>query len=434
MHKVWAVIRREFVSRVTSKAFVIGTVLGPLLMTLLVALPILLQRGRGPQHIVILDASLNGFGKRLEQVLVAKTRGDRPDGPPWYHVERVRVAGNLARAQDSLVALVDARGDDGIVGVILLTEETLSSDTIQYFGANVGSPGDMSVLNRTLQPAIVLERLVRANVDPGQVLSAIRPIELSARKVSGGKLTMESGEASFALAYAMAMILYIALLTYGMQVLTSVVEEKANRLNEILVSSLRPFQLLLGKILGVGSVGLLQMGIWGGTGFLLSRNKEAIARMLGATPEAAMQLPIPAIEGGVLVVFLIFFLLGFFLYAGAYAAVGSTCSTVQEAQQAGMPVTLLVAVGLILMFRLLGEPSGTMARVLSNVPLFSPFVTPIRHSLSPMPWSELLVSMAITGLGVLAMAWVAGRVYRVGILMHGKRAKLREVWRWVRTD
>lgn len=434
MHKLWAVIRREFVSRVRSKAFVIGTVLGPILMTLLVALPILLQRGRGPQHVVILDAARNDFGARVERALAAKTRNDRPDGLPRYHVERVRAEGNPVRVQDSLVALVDGRGEDGIVGVILLTEETLSSDTIQYFGANVGSPGDMAALNRTLQPAILFERLSRARVDPGLVLNSIRPIELSARKVSGGKLTMQSGEASFALAYAMAMILYIALLTYGMQVLTSVVEEKANRLNEILVSSLRPFQLLLGKILGVGSVGLLQMGIWGGTGFLLSRNKEAIARMLGSTPEAAIQLPIPTIEPGVLAVFLIFFLLGFFLYAGAYAAVGSTCSTVQEAQQAGMPVTLLVAVGLILMFRLLGEPNGTMARVLSNVPLFAPFVTPIRHSLSPLPWSELLVSMAITGLGVLAMAWVAGRVYRVGILMHGKRARLAEVWRWVRTD
>jgi ABC-2 type transport system permease protein len=225
----------------------------------------------------------------------------------------------------------------------------------------------------------------------------------------------------------------MALLLYGIQVMSSTVEEKTSRINEILISSLKPFELLLGKVLGVGSVGLLQLGIWAGTAYALAANRVAIAKALGASPEAITAMPIPDIPANTLAVFLLFFLLGFFFYAAAYAAVGSSCNTVQETQQASMPVTILVAVGMMLMFRLLDEPNGQMGRVLSLVPPFAPFVTPVRNSLSPLPMGELLMSVAAMVAGVLIMAWVAGRIYRVGILMYGKRASLGEMLRWVGT-
>jgi ABC-2 type transport system permease protein len=225
----------------------------------------------------------------------------------------------------------------------------------------------------------------------------------------------------------------MALLLYGVQVMTSTVEEKTSRINEILVSSLRPSELMLGKVVGVGSVGLVQLGIWAGTAWLLTSQRVALGRLLGASPEAATQMPIPAIPGDLMVVFLLYFVLGFFFYAAAYAAVGSTCSTVQETQQASLPVTLFVIVGLMLMFRLLDEPNSQFGRILSLVPPFAPFVTPVRYSLSPLPWPELAASVAAMVVGVLVMAWVAGRIYRVGILMYGKRPKLSEMLRWVRS-
>jgi hypothetical protein len=175
----------------------------------------------------------------------------------------------------------------------------------------------------------------------------------------------------------------MALLIYGMQVMTSTVEEKTNRINEVLVSSLSPFQLLMGKVLGVGSVGLLQLSIWAGTAYVLSSQRERIGRMLGAGPEAVAAMPIPVIPAEVFAVFLLFFVLGFLFYAAAYAAVGSACNTVQETQQVSAPLTVLIVVGLMLMFRLLDEPSGTMGRIMSLVPPFAPFVTPVRNSLSP---------------------------------------------------
>jgi ABC-2 type transport system permease protein len=280
---------------------------------------------------------------------------------------------------------------------------------------------------------VVGERLGRAGVDPAILMVATAPISLETSRVSNGQVSGESGESSFILAYVMSFLLYMALLLYGNQVMGSVLEEKSNRIMEVLVSSLTPFELMLGKVLGVGSVALLQLGIWTGTAKVLTSQRVAIAGLLGAEPSAAMSMPIPAISGGLLVVYLSFFVLGFFLYSAAYAAVAATVSTQQEAQQAALPVTMCIVVGLIMMFGLLDEPNGTLARTMSLIPLFAPFVTPVRYSLSPLPLMEVLASAGLTALGVLAVAWVAARIYRVGILMYGKRASIVEILRWIRT-
>lgn len=435
MRKAWAVIRREFVERVRTRQFVIGTVLGPILMGALFVLPILLSRNTSMKHLVVLDAAEGGFGARVETALRNATRNDKPDGEPRYRVGRVTsTPDHLEASLDSLVALSDRPNlaGESVDGIVVVTEDILATDTLRYLGANVGSPSDMGALQRTLRQAVLLEKLDRAGIDPGLMMSSVRPVSMETERLSQGEVTGQSGEASFALAYAMSFILYMALLLYGVQVMTSTVEEKSNRINEILVSSLRPFELMLGKVIGVGSVGLLQLSIWAGTAWVLTSQRAAIGTMLGASPEAATQMAIPAIPGPLMVVFLLYFVLGFFFYAAAYAAVGSTCSTVQETQQASFPVTLFVIVGLLLMFRLLDEPNGQFGRVLSLVPPFAPFVTPVRYSLSPLPWTELALSVIAMMVGVLAMAWVAGRIYRVGILMYGKRPRLSEMLRWVR--
>lgn len=435
MHKVWAVIRREFLERVRTRQFLIGTVLGPVLMGVLVMLPALLSRSTSVKRVVVLDAGSGQFGGRVEGALRTATRDDKPDGEPRYQVERIAVGDRPVKAlRDSLIGLTGRNElrDAGIDGIVVVTDEILTRDTIQYYGANVGSMNEMGALQRTVRQAVLLERLTRAGIDPSLMMASVKPVTMTTERVSEGKVTGQSGAVSFAIAYAMSFILYMALLMYGVQVMTSTVEEKTNRINEVLISSLRPFELMLGKVLGVGSVGLLQLGIWVGTAYLLTSQRAAIGKLLGASPDAVSAMPIPVLPGELLVVFLLFFLLGFFFYAAAYAAVGSTCNTVQETQQASLPVTLFVIVGLMLMFRLLDDPNGQFGRILSLVPPFAPFVTPVRYSLSPLPLTELLTSVAMMILGVLVMAWVAGRIYRVGILMYGKRATFGEMLRWIR--
>lgn len=436
MRKLLAVIRREFMVRVRTRAFVISTVLGPVLLGMLFVLPMLLEsRDRAPKRIVVLDAAGGNFGSRVAEALSGARRGSGADAPPRYQVVSVMATEGSTAPLDTLTPHLGVKdaGPDALVGVVVVADSVIETGRMHYYGSNVGSLSEMGDLQRILRQAVIAERLSRSGVDVSVLAAATAPVSLETSRVSNGQASGESGESSFMLAYVMSFLLYFALIIYGIQVMGSVVEEKTNRIMEILVSSLSPFELMLGKVIGVGSVALLQLGIWTGTAKVLASQRVAIAGLLGASPSDAMSMPIPSISGELLAVYLSFFVLGFFLYSAAYAAVAATVSTQQEAQQAAMPITLCIVVGLMLMFGLLDEPNGTLARTMSMIPFFAPFVTPVRYSLSPLPLMEVLASAGITGLGVLAVAWVAGRIYRVGILMYGKRASVMEILRWIRT-
>ena len=433
MHKVWAVIRREFVERVRTRTFLLSTLLFPALMIGITVLPVLLDRRvQAPKRIAVLDGASGEAGARVTDGLAAAKRTGGT-GAARYVVTRVVAGADVDRQRDSLVRQVGVRGEvEGLDGVLVISDDAVTTGKIPYYGANVGSPQDMRRLETEVQTALRLERLRRAGIDPFVAMPALRPIDLQAQKVSGGTVTGESGDASFILAYAMSFLLYMALVLYGNQVMTSVVEEKASRISEVLMGSMRPFQLLLGKVLGVGAVGLVQLGVWAGTAMALTRFRAQLAGLFGVAPDSLRTMPIPEVSPGLLAVFLLFFVLGFLFYASLYAAVGSTCSTVQETQQASVPVTMTIAVGLILMFSLFGEPNGSLARTLSLLPPFAPFMTPVRHALVRLSPVEIGLSALVVAAGVVAVAWLAGQIYRTGILMHGRRASLREVWRWLR--
>ena len=274
MHKIFAVIRREFLTRVRSRAFVISTVVGPVIMVLMFALPILLSgRGGAPKKVAVLDAVQGGFGQLVAQRLGSEMRDTVRHVDPRYDVSYIPVAEDrLGAVQDSLVALTGVRklGSSALDGILVITDSALGEGMVRYLGVNVGSPSDMTSLERSLRSLVIGGRLQRSGVDPAVVLGVMRPVDLRTLKVSEGHLTNESGEASFMLAYAMSFILYIALLLYGIQVMNSVVEEKSSRIIEVLISSLSPFQLLLGKVIGVGAAGLLQLAIWVGTATVLT--------------------------------------------------------------------------------------------------------------------------------------------------------------------
>jgi len=217
--------------------------------------------------------------------------------------------------------------------------------------------------------------------------------------------------------------------------MSSVVEEKTSRIAEVLMSSVTPFQMMLGKVFGVGAAALLQLVIWGTTATLVTTYRAQLAKLFGASPEAMSSMAtmkLPSLRPDLLAVFLIYFVLGFLLFAAMYAAVAAMCNSQQEAQQAVVPVSMTMVVGYVTMFSMLNDPTGSLATTLSLIPLLAPFVVPVRYSLAPIPLPELLLSIALTFGAMLLVVWIAGRIYRVGILLHGKRPKLREVLRWVR--
>jgi ABC-2 type transport system permease protein len=322
-------------------------------------------------------------------------------------------------------------------GVLVITDQDVEGGKIGYYGTNVASFNDMRLLERAISPVLRRERLAQRGADSAMIAAAAVDLDLQTNKVTKGKVTGESGESSFWLAYITSFVMYFSLIMYGIQVMGAVLEEKSNRIVEVLISSVTPFELLLGKVIGVAGAGLLQLGIWGGAGFYLT--SALAARSTGGADQVAMDgtrqsMSMPAVTPDLVIVILVFFLLGFLLYSALYAAVGAMCSSQQETQQAAQPVTILLALGFIAMFTLINDPSSSIARTLSFVPFFSPLVIPVRYALSPLPLGEVLGSIGATLLGVVAVVWFAGRIYRVGILSYGKKPSFRELWSWVRTS
>lgn len=435
MRKVFAVIRREFVERVRTRAFMISTILGPVLMGLLIFLPALLAgRSTTVRNIVVLDAASGEFGSRVTSAL-SDVKFDNKANLPRFKITRISAPDRVQAVSDSLIALIGRSRSDvpGPDGFLVLTDSAMVSGEIKYFGTNVGSFADMATVEGAVRPVVQTERLMREHVDTAVVRRATAHVDLQTAKVTDGKVTGESGASSFWLAYLMTFILYIALLLYGIQVMSSVLEEKTSRIMEILSSSLTPFQLMLGKVFGVGSVGVFQLGIWCATSVYLTANLVPILKIMGQSPEAAAAIKIPALSPALMVVFLLFFLLGFFLYAALYAAVGSMCTTQQDTQQAQQPVMLCIVGGFMCMFPVLNDPNGHLAHTLSLIPFVAPFVTPLRYSIAPLPLDQLLLSVACTLAGVVVVVWIASRIYRVGILAYGKRPTFKELWGWIRT-
>jgi len=323
MHKVWAVIRREFVERVRTRAFIVATLLGPLFFGGMVILPaLLMNRAGAPKRIVVVDAAQGDVGTRAVAALSAARRGTGPEARVKYVPSRIVAPDRAEEVRDSLVPhtglsksgpAAGERVGEGIDGILMVEETGLALGKLTYLGANVGSLKDMEELREVLSPVVIAERLRRAGVDPQIAFGAIAAVSLETRKVSEGKLTNESGAATFALAYAMSIILYMALLLYGNQVMGSVIEEKSNRIIEVLVSSLTPFQMLLGKVVGVGLVSLVQIGIWSGTATLLTTYRGQIMKAFGAGA-SAVPFALASMKPDLLAVFMLFFALGFLLY------------------------------------------------------------------------------------------------------------------------
>lgn len=435
MHKIWAVIRREFVERVRTRAFILSTLLGPVFFGVMFILPgYLMSRETGPKRIAVVDGTTSGFGQKIAEALGAAKAGKGAAAVDRYIVTRVPAGGREILVRDSLVRMtgLSEKQTHGFEGLLLVSDSSVSTGRLHYLGANVGSFQDVGELEGVTRRMVVVERLQRMGVDPAEVMKSQQGIDLVTAKVADGKLTGESGAATFFLAYAMGIILYIALLIFGSQVMMSIIEEKTSRIVEVLASSLTPFQMMLGKVVGVGMVALLQIGIWTGAATLFSTYKDQIMAALGVAASGPLPLALPSMKPDLFLVFIIFFGLGFLLFAAAYAAVGAMCNTTQDAQQLQMPVMMFVIAGFFSVFALIRDPNGTAARVLSYVPPLAPFVVPMRYSISPLSWLSLLGSILTTILGMLLVIWVASRIYRVGILMYGKKASLRDMVRWIR--
>lgn len=412
MSNVWAVIRREYLQRVRSKWFVISTIGGPLFMIGLMVIPALTAGSaeRAGRNIAVVDrtgALYERLAPRLEE------GGYRVREEPW--------------ADDALPRLTQEVADERLGGFLVLDEETLASGSADFYASKAPS----TLQRLTVRGAVSRTALEKVLADQGVDAESM---------LSGGELRVEllSGEGAgfedpkFMVAYIGAFFLYMMFLLYSVSVMRATLEEKTNRVVEVIISSMKPWHLMLGKILGVGAVGLTQMAVWMGSGVVLAT--AGLPALVAARPEMASLERMGAVlpGAGLLVMFFVFFLFGYFIFSGLYAAVGAMCNTDEEAQQAQFPVMLLVVVPILFVMQTIQSPNTTLSVALSLFPFFSPILMFARVSVGAAPVWQVALSVVLMAATVLAVAWVAGRIYKVGILMAGKRPTLPELWRWVR--
>jgi len=416
MRKVWVVIRREFVERIRTRWFWVMALLGPLFFAAVFVLPSVLASRGGVRQIVVVDATTGPVGARITHLL---------NDSPMFRAQRVPASGEVV---DSLTTEVEQKR---LGGFLIVTDAAADSGKAEYRGSNVSGFATVGALERTIGEVVSAVRLEREGVDPRVVARARIPVRLETKKIAGGKTTGETAAQSFSLAYFMGIILYTAILLYGINVMSSVLEEKTTRIVEVLVSSLRPFQLMLGKVLGVGAVSIFQFLIWGVSARLLFTHRPAFltGRDVG---EADQIFQVPHVSGATAAVFITYFLGGFFLYSAMFAAVGAISSSEQEARQAQQPISWLLVLSFVSMFGMLNDPGSAFAITLSLIPFSSPIAMPVRWAAGNLPTYEMALSFGILGVSIVAVTWIAARIYRVGMLMTGKRPNLRELVRWVR--
>jgi ABC-2 type transport system permease protein len=420
MNCTMTILKREYFERVRQRSFLISTILVPIFMLGATFIPIWLASRSIGKSMTMLAVDRTGvLGSKLESVMA----DTMPDGSRRFTFEwRQAVGTDDAAAQEALQKSVLA-GE--YTGLLWIPADALEGGIAEMFARGASDIEMLSRFRDALSRAAMLTRLEQRGIsnDETKAISRAVPFKLFKLTEEGAR---EGGiESDFATSYAFALIIYMTVLLYGMAVQRSVLEDKTSRIVEILLSSAKPFQLMLGKILGVGGVGLTQYAVWavvalGGAAYI----RATTPSLAGATALAPLTVGF----------FVLYFVLGFLLYAAMYAAIGAMVTSDQEAQQMQWPVTMLIVLPIILMMQVMRDPDGTMSTVFSMIPFFSPIIMLVRINLHTPPVWQILASVGILVLSILGLAALAARIFRVGILMYGKRATLPEIVRWVRAS
>lgn len=438
LRKLRVVFRREYLERVRSKWFVIGTLLGPVFFGLFTLAPLLLSPKKSAAtdlaNVVILDATGTGLGARVRAALVRSF--------PLSPAPRLKVLepAQVAAATDSATLAVSRKEENGY---LLLDSNTVANRSVVYAGRNVSSRVDVQLMMASVKQQILAQRLEHEGLDPVRV-TALTAERLETRTVKIGDDGQEKGSVvgNFLFGYMISFLLYLMIVLYGQNILRGVMEEKTTRVAEVVVSSVTPDTLLAGKVLGVGLVAITQVLSWVALSAALlyflapmlqsKLGPEALGAAGGATGGLLTMITGSLPTPGTALVILIYFVLGFIFYASLFAAVGAMVSSQEDIQQAAMPVMVLLVSSVLFMQPILLNPGSTMSRTMSLIPFSAPILMPLRMTLVPVPWWELAGSLIGVGLGCLAAIWLSARIYRVGLLMYGKRPSFRELARWIR--
>jgi ABC-2 type transport system permease protein len=424
MREALLIARREYLERIRSKAFRISTVLIPLFFAVIFGVGALSGKlSGGSRHVLVVsnDPQL-AESERAELIAAdnaaAETRKD-PSSRLTVDVKAPLTESDLAALNEE----VESKQIDGYLWLNLRPGTTRLEATYTSRGSADFVGKDR--MQDSIGHALVREELVKRGATSEEIQALLRDVDLKTQQVKNGTAVAADASKGFWGAYIMAFMLYFAVVFYGVNVAQSVVAEKTSRVFEVMLSSAKPESLMLGKLLGVGAVGLTQMAIW--IVFILVLSASSLWMTFGLGGLAAYGVtPLQ------LIFFVLYFILGFFFYSALSAGLGATVSQESEVQQFSMIIVLPQVIGLALIVYILSNPGAWPVVLLSLIPPCTPIVMCLRMAAMAVPAWQLALSLVLMVLSIYGMVWVATRIYRVGILMYGKRPTLPEMLRWLK--
>jgi ABC-2 type transport system permease protein len=416
----WLIVaRRELLARVRTGWFIAVTLLGPVGMVgiILILAHLAMESAKEPARVEMIDRS----GQELGPVIALRATANDP------RLTIVAVPPDTPPA-----ALMDKIRTSQIEGYLVVPPDVVDGGTVEYRGANAIDGALMRALEDAVNGAVWGVRARRAQLTEAELDRLVAPVGFDSQHTTG-EATAASSEGTFAVGYGVMFVLYMGILLYAINVMRSVIEEKSSRIVEIMVSTIKPSQLMFGKVIGVGAVGVLQIGAWLGMAAVIFEYRGTILGWINpALGMVAGAMDLPSLGAVPIIVVLAYFLLGYFFYASLYAAVGAMVNSEQEAQQLQTPIVMLLIIPAACVQLVANNPRGANAELFTMIPFSSPILMPMRYLLGGASALDLAVSLAILAGSLAAVVWLAARIYRVGILMYGKRPSMRELARWVR--
>jgi ABC-2 type transport system permease protein len=422
MGRLWVVVRQEYLMKVRTKAFLFGTFVVPLLFAGMMVLPAYFMNKKVDQAGTY--ALVDDTGLLLGPL--SKALDDSTKSGERIFTLLPEPAGG--RARDDLKRELGTRVAAGdLAGFFIVPADVLQGGEVSFGAVSVSDFQRNESIRSALNEAVREVRVSQTSLDPAEVKALLKAVPLATLKVSEkGDLKKDSGT-TFGLGYIMGFMLDLILAIYGGMMLRAALEEKTSRSAEVMVAMMRASTLMTGKIIGIGLVGLTQIAIWvllmlvlgGGSSTFVPPEARQVMAEVGITPLMG-------------VFFAVYFLLGFIFYASLFGAVGAMVNSETEAQQAQWPVTLPLIAAFMFLYLALRDPNGMIIRVASMIPFFTPILMTARVCIVMPTWWEIGLSLVIMLLSIWGVLWVAGRVFRVGLLMYGKRPTLPELVKWIR--
>jgi ABC-2 type transport system permease protein len=417
MRKIWLIIKREYLVRVRKKAFIVMTIVGPLLMAALMIVPIYLANETQELRTIAIEEDGFEFTNQIEDT-------------DFLHFSKIPT--------EEATLLKNDFSESNYYALLYIEGDHFTLYSNQQISLTVSK-----AIENQLEQITEHQKLKAAGIDLNILSQAQSTVNITTKIITeDGSTTNSKAEASMGIGFICGILIYMFIFMYGTMVMRGVIEEKTSRIVEVIISSVKPFQLMMGKILGVALVGLTQFALWilltiaiASVAELMFMDASSMTSELNSTQQSILLSELSNLTGGInlmqiFVSFIFYFLAGYLMYSSLFAAVGSAVDAEADTQQFVLPITIPLILAFILIQPIMENPDGPLAFWMSIIPFTSPVIMMVRLPFGVANW-ELALSMAVLILSFVLTTYLAGKIYRTGILMYGKKPSYKELWKWL---